>query len=248
MSCLVDERGVPRSPAPITMRSDLKAPSSWEWAWTMLRTLRVQSSPIVVRVFSTIAQPSSKTRRPIRTPKRRQASDLNGVPSSTSGCWADLPVPLVRPELPVVDRAVARLEGARRAWRARSASAKWPTRTAMPERRRRARRRSAVRSPDARAAVGQEEQLGTSRHKAGAGAAPMVTRLCRFFAAQPSARARLARVLTRCSKRASRAHRSRDLEGGAPSRPVPAAARRSGRSTITLVASRQSSPDTRCGG
>ena len=45
--------------------------------------LRVQSSPIVTSVFSGNQQPSSKTRRPIRTPSSRQITFLNGVPLKT---------------------------------------------------------------------------------------------------------------------------------------------------------------------
>ena len=44
--------------------------------------LRVVSLPTLVRVRSMIPQPSSKTRRPIRTPSSRQTTGLNGVPSN----------------------------------------------------------------------------------------------------------------------------------------------------------------------
>ena len=52
----------------------------------MLLTPSVQWSPMVTRVFSTMAQPSSKTRLPIRTPSSRQVRFLNGVPSRINGC------------------------------------------------------------------------------------------------------------------------------------------------------------------
>jgi hypothetical protein len=44
--------------------------------------LSVVSLPTVVRLRSMMAQPSSKTRRPIRTPSSRQNTVLNGVPSN----------------------------------------------------------------------------------------------------------------------------------------------------------------------
>ena len=57
--------------------------------------------------------PSSKTRLPIRTPRARQASPLNGVPLRVLGeLGAQLPVALVAPEVRLVDRAEA---GAKRA-------------------------------------------------------------------------------------------------------------------------------------
>ncbi len=70
-------------PDPIVIRSDLNAPSSCEWAWIALPALSVQSSPMETSVFSTSSQPSSKTRRPIRTPSNRQITFLNGVPLKT---------------------------------------------------------------------------------------------------------------------------------------------------------------------
>ena len=96
------------------MRSDLKAESSCECGWTTLPALRTQSSPIVTRLLSTIVQPSSNTRRPIRTPYARQARPLNGVPSRLRGGRLDgqLPVALVPPEVGVVDRAVERAKPA----------------------------------------------------------------------------------------------------------------------------------------
>jgi hypothetical protein len=51
----------------------------------VLLALNAQSSPIVTRLFSTMRKPSSKRRLPTRTPKARQASDLNGVPLRTLG-------------------------------------------------------------------------------------------------------------------------------------------------------------------
>ena len=42
--------------------------------------LSVTSSPIVTRFFSDMPHPSSKSRRPSRTPTRRQNQDWNGVP------------------------------------------------------------------------------------------------------------------------------------------------------------------------
>jgi hypothetical protein len=45
--------------------------------------LRVVSLPTLVRLRSMIEQPSSNTRRPIRTPASRQNAALNGVPSKT---------------------------------------------------------------------------------------------------------------------------------------------------------------------
>ena len=62
------------------MASDLKAPSSCEWHWITLPALSVQSSPMVTRVFSGKAQPSSKSLRPTRTPTSRNMMALNGVP------------------------------------------------------------------------------------------------------------------------------------------------------------------------
>ena len=64
------------------MRSDLKAPSSSECAWSKAAMFSVAPSPTLTRLRSDIAQPSSKTRRPIRTPSSRQATGLNGVPSN----------------------------------------------------------------------------------------------------------------------------------------------------------------------
>ena len=43
--------------------------------------LSVVSLPTLVRLRSMIAQPSSNTRRPIRTPSSRQNAGLYGVPS-----------------------------------------------------------------------------------------------------------------------------------------------------------------------
>ena len=45
--------------------------------------LSVASSPMLVRLRSMMAPPSSKTRRPIRTPSSRQRAGLAGVPSNT---------------------------------------------------------------------------------------------------------------------------------------------------------------------
>ena len=58
--------------APTMMWSDLKVPSSREWLCKVLAAFNVQSLPTVTSVRSTMWQPSSKTRRPIRTPSRRQ--------------------------------------------------------------------------------------------------------------------------------------------------------------------------------
>jgi hypothetical protein len=44
--------------------------------------LSVVSLPTLVRLRSMMAQPSSNTRRPIRTPSSRQNVALNGVPSN----------------------------------------------------------------------------------------------------------------------------------------------------------------------
>src|SRR4051794_24646787 len=54
------------------MWSDLNAPSSSECACTVLPAFSATSSPMCTRIFSGIAQPSSKTRLPIRTPSSRQ--------------------------------------------------------------------------------------------------------------------------------------------------------------------------------
>lgn len=43
--------------------------------------LSAVSLPTLVRLRSMMAQPSSKTRRPIRTPSSRQNTALTGVPS-----------------------------------------------------------------------------------------------------------------------------------------------------------------------
>jgi hypothetical protein len=67
----------------MTVRSDLNPPSSCEWHWMTLPALSVASSPIVVNVRSVRKQPSSKTRRPIRTPSSRQITLLRGVPLKT---------------------------------------------------------------------------------------------------------------------------------------------------------------------
>ena len=56
-------------------------PSSSEWPWSRQAMLSVVSPPTLVRLRSMIAQPSSNTRRPIRTPSNRQNAALNGVPS-----------------------------------------------------------------------------------------------------------------------------------------------------------------------
>lgn len=70
-------------PAPMLIRSDLKVPSSSECACMMAAILSVVPLPTLVSVRSMMAQPSSNTRRPIRTPSSRQAAGLNGVPSNS---------------------------------------------------------------------------------------------------------------------------------------------------------------------
>ena len=66
----------------MVMWSDLKAPSSNECDWSSLAMLSVASSPTLTRLRSVIPQPSSKTLRPIRAPRSRQTTGLNGVPSN----------------------------------------------------------------------------------------------------------------------------------------------------------------------
>lgn len=66
---------------PMVTRSDLKAPSSSECDWSKQAMLSVAPSPTLTRLRSEMAQPSSKTRRPIRVPSSRQNTHLNGVPS-----------------------------------------------------------------------------------------------------------------------------------------------------------------------
>ena len=68
-------------PDPMLIRSEVKMPSSREWPWRRQAMLSVVSLPTLVRLRSMIAQPSSNTRRPIRTPSSRQNVALNGVPS-----------------------------------------------------------------------------------------------------------------------------------------------------------------------
>ncbi len=46
----------------------------------MLPAASVAWLPTLTRLRSMIEQPSSKTRRPIRTPSSRQMTPLNGVP------------------------------------------------------------------------------------------------------------------------------------------------------------------------
>jgi hypothetical protein len=67
---------------PMVMRSDLNAPSSSECDWSRAAMLSVAPSPTLTRLRSEMAQPSSKTRRPIRAPSSRQNRGLNGVPSN----------------------------------------------------------------------------------------------------------------------------------------------------------------------
>lgn len=70
--------------SPITIRSDLNAPSSRECPCSVLPALRVTSLPRVVRDFSMMAQPSSNKRRPTLTPSARQIQLAKGVPAHSA--------------------------------------------------------------------------------------------------------------------------------------------------------------------
>ena len=86
-------------PEPIVMRSDLKAPSSWEWHWTTDPTFKVTSSPTVIGVFSTKSQPSSNRRLP--EPQAQQAPnhalERRAVEEREVRQHGQFPVPLGRP-------------------------------------------------------------------------------------------------------------------------------------------------------